>query len=341
MPLPPPWIRRLVLAPLAIVLAIVLVTTLPAWLLLAAAVSPLVPGRLRPLRVIWLGTVYVVANATLLVMLFGLWVGSGFGWKVRSPAFQRAHYVLTAWFLRFLFWQARWTLRLRLDIAGSDPDTALPGRPEIVVCRHAGPGDSFVLVHALVNWFDREPRIVLKDQLQWDPAVDVLLNRLPSRFITPHHRGKGSAGEDHVGALAAGLDENDAFVIFPEGGNFTPHRRVRAIERLRSLGLHRMAERAEGMRHVLAPRPGGLLAALDAAPDAGVIFVAHTGLDRMLTIGDIWRELPMDKMITMRFWSVPPEEVPPGRDERIEWLYDWWTRIDDWIEENRRDAAPV
>ena len=57
------------------------------------------------------------------------------------------------------------------------------------------------------------------------------------------------------------------------------------------------------MRHVLAPQPGGLLAALDAAPDAGVIFVAHTGLDRMLTVADVWRELPMDKRIVMRFWS--------------------------------------
>jgi hypothetical protein len=92
---------------------------------------------------------------------------------------------------------------------------------------------------------------------------------------------------------------------------------------------------------VLAPRPGGLLAALEAAPDAGVIFVAHTGLDRMLTVGDIWRELPMDKVITMRFWSVPPEEVPTGRDERIEWLYDWWARIDGWVEENRPAAAPA
>jgi 1-acyl-sn-glycerol-3-phosphate acyltransferase len=336
MPLPPRWIRRLVLAPAVIVLAVVLLTTLPVWLLVAAAASPLVPGRLRPLRVIWLGTVYVVWDAAALVALFGLWVGSGFGWKVRSPAFQRAHYVLTGGFLTFLFWQARWTLRLNLDIAGSDPDTALPGRPELVVCRHAGPGDSFVLVHALVNWFDREPRIVLKDMLQWDPAVDVLLNRLPTRFITPH-RESGSV-EEHVGNLAVGLDENDAFVIFPEGGNFTPRRRTRAIERLRQRGLDRMAERAERMRNVLAPRPGGLLAAMDAAPDAGVIFVAHTGLDRMLTVGDVWRELPMDKQITMRFWSVPPEEVPEGREKRIEWLYDWWARIDEWIEHNRPEV---
>jgi 1-acyl-sn-glycerol-3-phosphate acyltransferase len=285
--------------------------------------------------VIWLGTVYVVWDAAALVALFALWVASGFGWKVRSPAFQRAHYVLTGAFLTFLFWQARWTLHLRLDIAGSDPDTALPGRPELVVCRHAGPGDSFVLVHALVNWFDREPRIVLKDTLQWDPAIDVLLNRLPTRFITPHRDG---STETHVGELADGLDENDAFVIFPEGGNFTPRRRTRAIERLRTRGFDRMAERAERMRNVLAPRPGGLLAAMDAAPDAGVIFVAHTGLDRMLTVNDVWRELPMDKQITMRFWSVPPDEVPDGREKRIEWLYDWWARIDEWIEENRPEV---
>ena len=59
-----------------------------------------------------------------------------------------------------------------------------------MVSRHAGPGDSFILIHALVNWFDREPRIVLKATLQWDPAVDVLLNRLPNRFIAPGPRAR-------------------------------------------------------------------------------------------------------------------------------------------------------
>ncbi len=132
----------------------------------------------------------------------------------------------------------------------------MPGRPELVLCRHAGPGDSFILIHALVNWFRREPRIVLKDTLQWDPAIDVLLNRLPSRFIAPGRDGADSLTEQ-VGHLAVGLDDDDAFVIFPEGGNFTPRRRVRAIARLRDRGHERMALRAEAMRHVLAPQPGG------------------------------------------------------------------------------------
>jgi hypothetical protein len=116
---------------------------------------------------------------------------------------------------------------------------------------------------------------------------------------------------------------------------------VRAIARLRDRGLKDLAVRAENLQNLLPPKPGGLLAAIDAAPDAGVIFVAHTGLDRMITVSDVWRELPMDKQLVMRFWSVPPEEVPAGEEARIEWLYDWWAKIDVWIEENRPAPRPL
>ena len=80
MPLPPRWLRRVLLAPLVLVLALVMVTTLPVWLLVAAAASPLVPGRLRPLRVLWIGSVYLVVDAAALVAMFLLWVASGLGW---------------------------------------------------------------------------------------------------------------------------------------------------------------------------------------------------------------------------------------------------------------------
>jgi len=337
---PPIWVRRLIIAPAVVFLAVTLLTTLPIWLLLALTASPLVPGHLRVPRLVFLAIFYLVWDAGALLVLAALWVASGFGWKIRSPAFQRAHYVVTGRFLGLLFWLARWSLHLTVDVVGTDPDTALPGRPEIVVSRHAGPGDSFILIHSLVNRFDREPRIVLKATLQWDPAVDVLLNRLPNRFISPGRTGS-EVLEQQIGETATGLDENDAFVIFPEGGNFTPRRRTSAIARLRARGLADMADRAENLRHLLPPKPGGLFAAIDAAPDAGVIFVAHTGLDRMMTIADVWQELPMDKRLVMRFWSVPPEEVPAGEEERVAWLYDWWARIDAWIEENRPAFRPL
>lgn len=341
MPLPPRWLRRLVLAPAVVVLAALAVTTLPLWLIAAAAASPLVPGWFRPLRALWVMVVYLVWDALALVALFGLWLGSGLGWALHRPGFRRAHYAVTGWFLRALFTQVRWALRLRIDVVGTSPDRAPTRGPVVVASRHAGPGDSFILVHALINWFRRAPRIVLKDTLQWDPAIDVMLNRLPNQFIAAPPPGAAARADISaaIGALASDLGDDDALVIFPEGGNFSPRRRLRRIEHLRTLGLHAMARRAEDMQHVVAPRPGGLFAALDQAPHAGVIFVAHTGLDQMLTVGDVWRELPMDKRIVMNGWWVPPEDVPTDREERLDWLFGWWARIDEWIDTHRDDPA--
>jgi 1-acyl-sn-glycerol-3-phosphate acyltransferase len=335
--LPPQVVRRLVLAPLMIVLTVLALTSLPVLLLVAAAASTVLPGRWRPLRLLWMVLVYMVLESVGLVVLFTLWIASGLGWRIRTPRFQRAHYAIVRWYLQVLFWECQRVLHVHVDVEGPPP-TSYDGKPLLILSRHAGPGDSFLLVHALVNWYRREPRIVLKDTMQWDPAIDVLLNRLPSRFIRPEPGRNGEIVERQVGELSRNLDENDAFVIFPEGGNFTEHRRRRAIERLRRKGFIDDAERAEQLRHVMAPKPGGVLAALTNANDADVVFVAHTGIEHMVTVLDVWRELPMDTAIEMRWWLVPAADVPEGREARIDWLFDWWQKIDDWIAE-RRDAG--
>ena len=327
--------RRGVLAPAVVGLTVLMWVTLPGWLIVAAVLSPLLPGRWRALRLLWVVMLYLTCEALLLVVLLGLWFSSGFGRTIRSPYFEGIHYDLVQGVMWVFFREARRVLRLSIATDGPSPD-AHPGVPLLVACRHAGPGDSFTLIHALMHWYGREPRVVLKDTLAWDPMIDVVLNRLPARFIDP----RGGDLEDQIRELAHGLDENDAFVIFPEGGNFTPERRRRGIERLRQLGLHAMVRRAEELTHVLAPRPGGFLAALDGAPDADVVLVAHTGLDHLVTVRDVWRELPMDKQIVMRWWQVPREEIPEGREQRIEWLFDWWERIDTWVQDNRPEDLP-
>jgi 1-acyl-sn-glycerol-3-phosphate acyltransferase len=332
--------QRLVVAPAVIVLTVVLLTTIPLWVLGAALLSPLVPGRLRPLRLLWVGMLHLVLETVILLELFGLWIASGFGYFLRRPFFERIHYDIAQTYLGVFFREARRVLRLKIVTQGPAPD-AVPGHPLLVCSRHAGPGDSFTLMYALMHWYHREPRVVLKDTLAWDPAIGVLLNRVPSRFVSPPKKGDPPDKlEKEVGELARNLDENDAFVIFPEGGNFTPKRRERAIQKLRRLGLERMAQRAERMQNVLAPRPGGFLAALDAAPEADVVMVAHTGLDHMVTVADIWRELPMDKQLIMRWWRVPRSEIPSTREERIDWLFSWWEDIDRWVEEHRPVDLP-
>lgn len=86
---------------------------------------------------------------------------------------------------------------------------------------------------------------------------------------------------------------------------------------------------------MLAPRTGGVLAAIEAAPTADVIFVAHTGLDDMITVKDIWRGLPMEQTVRSRWWRVTAAQIPKTREERMSWLYGWWEQIDQWIVENR------
>jgi 1-acyl-sn-glycerol-3-phosphate acyltransferase len=332
-------LRRVVLAPAVVALTAFLLTTIPVWLLAAAVLSPVVPGRLRPLRLLSLAMLHLVLESLMLVELFGLWIASGFGYFIRRPYFERIHYDIVQAYLMVFFREARRVLRLRIVTEGPAPD-ASPGEPLLVCCRHAGPGDSFTLMYALMHWYGREPRVVLKDTMAWDPAIDVILHRVPSRFVSPAGTRGDSALEEQVGELARNLDENDAFVIFPEGGNFTPARRQRAIDKLRRLGLEAMARRAERMQNVLAPRPGGFLAALDAAPEADVVLVAHTGLDHLVTVADVWRELPMDKQLIMRWWRVPRDEIPDGRDARIDWLFSWWEEIDRWVAEHRPVELP-
>jgi len=381
---PPRWVRRLLLAPAVIALAAALLATAPLWLLAALGLAALVPRHFRLPRVLWMLTFYLLWESAALVALFVLWVASGFGWRLHTPAFQRAHYALAGALLRILFWQARQVLRLRIKIVGDVPHPGTrppdsqndagagplaPGRPLIVASRHAGPGDSLILVHLLINHFRRQPRIVLRETLQWDPVVDVLLHRLPSRFITPTWRTAGGPGRmpapaapfrrpllgesfrgaiaadpsrrtaaQEVGALARGLDGNGVVLIFPEGGKFTKERKFRRIERLLRAGWVGHACRAAALFNVLAPQPGGMLAALDAAPEADVVFIAHTGLEGLSTFSGIWRELPMDKQIVIHAWHVPRGGIPHGAEARNEWLFSWFERIDGWIGSNQPPA---
>lgn len=355
--LPPWWLRRLLLVPAMFVFTAGVVLTLPVTVLLALLIGLLMPGPragsqrpqqpLRPVRVLIMIVGYLLAEVAALVGLGWLWLIAGFGRSIRSPANEHRHYQLVRLYLQWLYGLVRRVLHVRVRVEGPPP-AAYKDRPLIVFCRHAGPGDSFLIVHALLDWYDREPRIVLKDTLQWDPAIDIVLNRLPNRFIRSGSPGRPTANkpgqppaEQLIGELARRLDGNDALVLFPEGGNFTARRRGRAIQRLRRQGLRAEARKAEAMRNVLPPRPAGVLAVLENAGLADVVWVGHTGTDHLLSVADIWAALPMDLELLMRWWHVPSTGVPSDPDEQIAWLYSWWKRIDDWIAENRPGKDPL
>ena len=330
MKLPPYIVRRLLVAPLVLIVAVLSLSTLPLWLIAAAFMSRYVPGRWRVLRVAWFLFVYVFLEAFSLIVLFVLWVASGFGWKIRSPRFTEIHYRFMAWWLRRVMGTARRTFRITIGVEA--PTTmGSPDCPLLVFCRHAGPGDSLLLINGLINGpQQRRPRIVLKDLLQFDPCVDVLLNRLPNRFVPSTGRA-GQGAIDAIEELTSTMSASDAFVIFPEGGNFTEKRRERAIEKLDEIGRPKLADRAREMDNLLPPKPAGALAALGAAPTADVAFIGHVGLEELSTVSDIWRGIPMDAAVVATSWVWTADTIPEEA-ERVPWLYDQWQRIDDWIE---------
>jgi 1-acyl-sn-glycerol-3-phosphate acyltransferase len=351
--LPPRLVRRIVFVPLVFLITFALVTFSPVLALAALVAMPSRSGRRRLLRLLWFSLSWLVMESLALMASLALWIASGFGGRLHERSWTDRHYGLVRWFLGTLFRRAVAIFRLRVEIveppATEEELAARLTRPVIVLSRHAGPGDSFLLVHHLLSLYRRRPRIVMKATLQLDPSLDVVINRLPHAFV-PRRRASVPAprgGEQPVespaeGAvsveirrLAAGLGPTDALVIFPEGGNFTPNRRRRGIAVLEQKERFDEAERARQLTNLLPPHPGGVFAAIDAAPSADVIFVAHTGLDDLVTIRDVWRALPMEQVIKARWWRVPAEEVPRDRAEVVTWLFDWWERIDEWIRDNR------
>jgi len=345
--LPPRLVRRLVLAPLAIVIAVAIVVLFPLLALLAIAFGLAGlsgPGRMRGLRLLCFALIWLVAETAALFMCLGLWIASGFGGRLRTEPYQRRHYAVMRWFLELVYraGTAMFGVRVEVDEPELTPgeQAARLARPVIVLSRHAGPGDSFLLVRQLLTVYGRRPRVVMKAAIQLDPGLDVMANRLPNVFIQ-HRRAGEKIFVGQIQRLASGLDQAGALVIFPEGGNWTPGRWQRGIRRLEQLGRRDLAARARGMPNLLAPRAGGALSAIAACPDADVIFVAHAGLDRLVSVGDVWRCLPMDQTIRAKWWRVPAGEVPRSddHDAQVRWLYDWWERIDSWISQNHQDDA--
>ena len=108
--MPPPWlIRRLVLAPLVVVIGIALIVLFPL-LALVALVSGLTgrlvrpgPQLLRGLRLLWLITVWLAGEIVALAVSLGLWITSGFGRRMHTEPYQRRTYATIRWFLALVY----------------------------------------------------------------------------------------------------------------------------------------------------------------------------------------------------------------------------------------------
>jgi len=329
--------RRLVTVPAVLLLAAASVLLAPLWIPALALGDALRPRRRGAgLRAGAMLAVYLQCEAAGLAASLALWLASPFGGASAHERFLRGNLALQTWWATTLFAAARRIYGLGLEVEGEE---AVARGPLLLLPRHASIADTLLPAVLLTAPHGIRLRYVLKRELLWDPCLDVVGRRLPNVFV---RRGSEDAEREiaAVRELARGLGRDEGVLIYPEGTRFDPRKRARILERLRASGDSARAARAERLRHLLPPRRGGPQALLEAAPEADVVFCAHTGFEGATSLADLWRGELVGRCVRVRFWRVPRAEIPDSRPARIEWLDGWWERIDAWIDAQFGAATP-
>jgi 1-acyl-sn-glycerol-3-phosphate acyltransferase len=325
-PVPPRWIRVLIITPIVFVATAIVTFTSPLLHLVLALLDLVDRKGWRFSRMGGLGVALCTTEFLGLIATFVLWVASGFGWRIHSPRFQRAHNRVFGWWLELVTRALRFYVGFEFFL----PMTERIDGPILTFARHAGPGDAFLLARTVIRDYKRQLRMLGTNKLLWDPFISHMMLRLPNVFLEPNPKNpQGQLAA--VTQMCATMDDDSVVIIFPEGGNWTPRRWKRSIETLESLGHVERATQATNMRNVLPPRTAAAAAALKARDDMTVVFVAHRGLDDLHSLGQIWRNVPVRRIVHASYWSVPGHDIPTDRAELTAWLYDHWAVVDRWI----------
>ena len=220
------------------------------------------------------------------------------------------------------------TLSTFAGVSITMPDLSpLDGGPSIMVARHSSHIDAIVPLLVLEE-AGRFARYTLKEDLKWAPAMDLVGDRTPNVWI--NRSTPGSEMFQQVEDLAAAMPDDGTCVIFPEGTFRTQARHDKAIERLRG-SRDDLADKADGLRYVLPPRPAGTLALMRGAPDADIVVLANVGVEGSSSIKEIITTITQQRPIEVRAVRHPRATVPTDEDEINSWLIERWIEMDDWI----------
>ncbi len=322
---PPPAIRAFVITPIAYVGSLVITVLSPVLHLILALIDLIDRKRWRFTRIGGLGIAFCVVEFVGLTLAFVLWIASGFGLWMRTEPLQRAHRWLLGVWLELITRAIRFFIGFQFEFPAQDPARG----PLLVLCRHAGPGDALLVARSMMRDHGRKLRMLGTTKLLWDPFFNHAISRLPFHFCDQNPRD-GQQEIEAVRHAAATIEHDGAMIIFPEGGNFTQRRYEAALEHFERRGLTDRAARTRAMAHVLPPRPGGTLSALEAA-EATAYLLAHVGLDDLQSLGDLWRAVPIRRTVKASYIRVDGSMASDDHEAQVEWLFDQWQRVDDWI----------
>jgi 1-acyl-sn-glycerol-3-phosphate acyltransferase len=215
-------------------------------------------------------------------------------------------------------------------------ELAAPG-PVVILIRHASIIDNMLPDAVVAHAHGLGLRYVIKRELQMIPAIDFGGRWVPTNFVR-RASGDTAAELEALRRLAHDLGDNEGLLIYPEGTRWTAEKLARAQEIIAERQPH-VSLLANRLHNLLPPRLGGPLALLEEARGVDVVVCGHVGLDGFEYISDIWSGALVHTDVRVKLWRYPASEIPEGEAELTEWLYGVWQTLDDWVGEQRGQAA--
>jgi len=169
--------RRAWTVPFILVFFLVATAALPLLLLIAVSVDvlrwALHRRRFVVVRAALFGWVYLAVEVWALSCLLVFWIITGFG-KWRSAELSLTYRLQVRWAV-ILFGAVRRIFSLGLDV--EDDAIVIPG-PVVVMVRHASIIDTLLPLNLISRPHGLVLRYVLKNELIYDPALDIAGHRL-------------------------------------------------------------------------------------------------------------------------------------------------------------------
>lgn len=325
------WGRRSLIIPAYYLMTISLVALSPALYLFTFINDAIRKNRWSFSRCLSFLYVYLIAECVSVFIAFIQWILVGGFLGLGKNRLREWTFTLQALWGKTLVHGAFRIFGIHMYVEGSEE---IKKGPLILFIRHASLPD--VSLPGYLFNVQRKIRLrhVIKRELLWDPSLDVGGNRIPSFFV---RRGSEDSEKEIEGVrrLMEGIAENEGVMIYPEGTRFTPSKRRRIMEKLAQKKDNYLLEKAMALKNVLPPRLGGSLAILEKNICGYAVFCAHVGFEATTKMWDMLNGSLIDKTIRVRLWKIPFEEIPKTREAQIEWLYEKWFMVDNWIERHK------
>ncbi len=334
------WRRRLFSIPLLILLCNLWTGLLPLLLPLALLVDLLRWRRFAATRTLFFFGTYLWAENLGILASAAIWL-----LPATPPVYLARNYALQSAWNKVLFDAGRVLYGMKIELHWEDPAEEVGRRPLLLLPRHVSTADTVLPVGIFSAGHGIRLRFVLKEELLWDPCLDIVGNRVPNCFVRRARTGKtGTVGAaeqaekikatsaaelQRVAQLGRGMGPGDGVLIYPEGTRFTEGKRRALLEK----ASPELRGRVERFRQVLPPVPGGTLALLDATlPGVDIWFCGHVGYEAAGSFRELINGGLIGKVVRIHLWKRRGEDVPAEPAARLDWLDKEWERMDRWVQ---------